>query len=126
MRDPLKTGFDERIKAQNEAKQAMLARFKPKPTVRVLSPEELAAQRLAEKEAIRAKHAAEKEARLRAAAERAEAARQAELERIRAAADAKKGAIKERKALTKAEQEAKKDARMAAYASLRPRSEAVE
>ena len=126
MSDPLKTGFDERIKAQNEAKQAMLARFKPKPKMVVLTPEELAAQRLAEKEAIRAKHAAEKEARARAAAEKAEAARQAELERIRAAADARKGAIKERKALTKAEQKAKKDARMAAYASLRPRSESVE
>jgi hypothetical protein len=118
MRDPLKTGFDERIKAQNEAKKALLAKFKPKPTVVVKTPEELRAEREAEKEALRAKHAAEKLERARIAAEKAEAARQAEIEAIRQAAEARKGAIKERKAMTKAEQKARKEARMAAYATL--------
>ncbi|MBW3559109.1 MAG: hypothetical protein KY446_10415 [Proteobacteria bacterium] len=120
MRDPLKTGFDERIKSQAEAKKALLAKFKPKPTVVVKTPEELRAEREAEKEAIRAKHAAEKLERARIAAAKAEAARQAELEAIRSAAEARKGAIKERKAMTKAEQKARKEARMAAYATLRP------
>ncbi len=120
MRDPLKTGFDERIKSQAEAKKALLAKFKPKPTVVGKTPEELRAEREAEKEAIRAKHAAEKMERARIAAAKIEAARQAELEAIRSAAEARKGAIKERKAMTKTEQKARKEARMAAYATLRP------
>lgn len=120
MRDPLKTSFDERIKSQAEAKKALLAKFKPKPTLVTKSPAELAAEREAEKEAIRAKHATEKVERLRLAAEKAEAARQAEIEAIRQAAEARKGAIKERKAMTKVEQKARKDARMAAYATMKP------
>ena len=49
MRD-LKTGFTDRLTAQQEAKKALLAKFKPKPTVQDPEFELLAAKRAARKE----------------------------------------------------------------------------
>ena len=106
MKDPLKTGHAERLSAQAEAKKALLAKLKPKPTVQAenFEPREQIRQR--ELEAVRAKRAEEKEqARLAA-----EAREQADL-------DAKRVARKERKALTASEQKAKRDARYAARKS---------
>ena len=103
MKDPLKTGHAERQAAAAEAKKALLAKLKPKPTVQAenFEPREVARQR--ELEAVRAKRAEEKEAARLAA----EAKREAELEAIR-------GARKERKSLSKAEQKAARDAKYAA------------
>ena len=103
MKDPLKTGFAERLTAQKEAKQALLAKFKPKPMVAAPvfeSREELRERELA---AVRQARAEAKEvARLEAEA------------RELAALEAKRSDRKERKALTKAEQKAKRDAKYAA------------
>jgi hypothetical protein len=103
MKDPLKTGFTDRLAAQAEAKRAMLSKFKPKPMVQaeVLKSREELRQR--ELEAVRAARAAAKEeARLAA-----EAQRLAEL-------DAKRGERKQRKATTKADQRAAREAKAAA------------
>jgi len=103
MKDPLKTGFAERLTAQQEAKKALLAKLKPKPMVTAPafeSREEIRARELA---AVRQARADAKEA----ARLESEAKAQAELE-------ARRGERKERKALTKAEQKAKRDAKYAA------------
>ena len=103
MKDPLKTGFAERIEAQKEAKKALLAKLKPKPMVTAAvfeSREEIKARELA---AVR-----------QARAEAKEAARLAAIAAEEAALEAKRGERKERKALTKAEQTAKRDANYAA------------
>jgi hypothetical protein len=114
MKDPLKTGFTDRLTAAAEAKKAMLARMKPKPTVTDPNFVDRATRKAEELAAKRALHEAEKEkARLESEARKAleaEAAREAE----EAALEAKRGERKERKALTKAEAKAKRDARYAA------------
>jgi hypothetical protein len=103
MKDPLKTGFADRLTAQAEAKKALLAKLKPKPTVQAEVFESREAIKARELEAVRAARAAAKEEARRIA----EAARLAELE-------AKRDERKERKALTKAEQKARRDAKYAA------------
>ena len=103
MKDPLKTGFAERIESANEAKKALVAKLKPKPTVTAPvfeSREEIKARELA---AVR-----------QARAEAKEAARLAAIAAEEATLEAKRGERKERKALTKAEQKAKRDAKYAA------------
>jgi len=103
MKDPLKTGFAERLTAAQEAKKALVAKLKPKPTVTAAvfeSREEIKARELA---AVR-----------QARAEAKEVARLEALAREEAALDAKRGERKERKALTKAEQKARRDAKYAA------------
>jgi hypothetical protein len=103
MKDPLKTGFAERLTAAQEAKKALVAKLKPRPTITAPvfeSREEIKARELA---AVR-----------QARAEAKEAARLAALAREQALLEAKRGERKERKALTKAEQKAKRDAKYAA------------
>ncbi len=103
MKDPLKTGFAERLTAQQEAKKAMLAKLKPKPMVTAAVFESREEIRARELEAVRQARAEAKEiARLEAEA------------RELAALEAKRSDRKERKALTKAEQKAKRDAKYAA------------
>ena len=107
-------GFTDRLTAQQEAKKALLAKFKPKPAAPDPEFDKLAEKRAAEKE----------EARRRLEAEKAEIRRQKaqkEAERLEAerlaqeAIDAeKRAARKERKQLTKEEQKAARDARYAA------------
>jgi hypothetical protein len=92
MKDPLRTGFAERQKAAAEAKKALLAKFKPKPTVTAstfVSREERLA---AEREAVRlAREQAREEARLaaeaKAEADRIAAAKAAEEARLARAVD---------------------------------------
>jgi len=103
MKDPLKTGFVERLTAQQEAKKALLAKLKPKPMV--------AATVFESREEIKAR---ELEAVRQARADAKEAARLAAEARALAELEAKRGERKERKALTKAEQKAKRDAKYAA------------
>ena len=103
MKDPLKTGFAERLTAQQDAKKALLAKLKPKPTV--------TAEVLESREDIRERElAAVRQAR----AEAKEAARLDTEARELAALEAKRGERKERKSLSKAEQKAKRDAKYAA------------
>jgi hypothetical protein len=103
MKDPLKLGFEDRLSAAAEAKKALVAKLKPKPMVTapdLPSREELRAAELA---VVRQKRAeAKEEARLAAEADE------------QAALDARRGERKERKALTKAEQKARRDAKYAA------------
>ncbi len=98
-----KASFSDRLTTAAESKKALLAKFKPKPTVSDPNFESREALKAAELEAVR-----------QARAEAKAAARQAVLDAEQAALDAKRGERKERKALTKAEQKAKRDARYAA------------
>ncbi len=92
------TGFADRISAQQEAKKAMLAKFKAKPTVQDPDFDKREELRAAELEAVRAARAEAKEkARLEALA------RQEEL------MAAKRAERKERKALEAAEQRVRKE-----------------
>ena len=114
MRDLKQTGFNDRITAQQDAKKALLAKFKPKPTVQDPEFEKLAEKRAAEKEAIRQQHELAKAELRREKAEK-EAARLADEMASQEAIDAeKRAARKERKQLTKEEQKAARDARYAA------------
>lgn len=109
-----RTGFTERLKTAADAKKALLAQLRPKPSVTATDFETTAAKRKADLEQVRLERAEAKVARKQAIAQ-AEADRiQAEEASAAAALDAKRGERKERKALTKAEQKAKRDARYAA------------
>jgi hypothetical protein len=112
------SGLTDRLSAAADAKAALLAKMKPKPTVIDPLFEERAALRDAERKAeldgVRTARADEKEATRQAAAD----ALAADAATIQAAEDAalaeKRGARKERKQLTKAEAQTKRDARYAA------------
>ena len=60
MRDLKQTGFTDRLTAQQDAKKALLARFKPKPAVPDPEFDKLQAKRAAEKEALRQQRELEK------------------------------------------------------------------
>jgi hypothetical protein len=108
------TGFAERLKTASDARMALLAKFRPKPTVTDPSFSDRASRRAAELDLVRKHRAEAKAAAKQAMAEAEDAARQAEADLVAAALDAKRGERKERKALTKAEAKAKRDARYAA------------
>lgn len=107
-------GFSDRLKRAADAKQALMAKFRPKPTVNDPQAPSRAALKAAELEQVRRDRAATKLAKQQAAVEAVEAARLAAEADSAAALDAKRGERKERKALTKAEAKAKRDARYAA------------
>ncbi len=108
------TGFADRLKTASEAKKALLAKFQPKPTVVDPNFADRASLRQAELDHVREERAKAKAAARQAALEAQEAARQALIALEAADLDAKRGQRKERKALTKAEAKAKRDARYAA------------
>lgn len=114
MRDLKNTGFTDRLTAQQEAKKALLARFKPKAAAPDPEFDKLAEKRAAEKEAQRQQHELEKAERRREKAEKEAARLEAEREAQDAIDAEKRAARKERKALTKEEQKARRDARYAA------------
>ena len=103
MKDPYNPGHAERLATASEAKKALLAKMKPKPTVTAPDFESREQLRARELEEVRRARAEAKEA----ARLEAEAREAAELE-------AKRGERRERKALTKAEQKAARDAKYAA------------
>lgn len=109
-----RTGFSERLKTAALAREALLAKLRPKPTVTAAQTPDRSALRAAELERVRAERRQAKTDKQQAAAEAAEAARQADEAAVAASLDAKRGERKERKALTKAEQKAKRDQRYAA------------
>ncbi len=108
------TSFADRQKNASEAKKALLAKFQAKPTVTDPLHAERAAMKAAELEQVRADRATAKAEARQAVADAEEAARQSDAAVEAAALDAKRGERKERKALTKAEAQAKRDARYAA------------
>jgi hypothetical protein len=114
MNDIHNTGFADRLKTASEAKKALLAKFRPKPTVVDPLASERVAMRAAELAQVRADHAATKAAAKQATADAKEAVRQAQADAETAELDARRGVRKERKALTKAEAKAKRDSRYAA------------
>jgi hypothetical protein len=114
MRDLKQTGFTDRLTAQQEAKKALLARFKPKAAAPDPEFDKLAAKRAAEKEALRQQHELAKAEARREKAEREAARLAADAEAHEAVEAEKRAARKERKALTKEEQKAARDARYAA------------
>jgi len=113
MREPKIGGFTERLSSQAEARKALLAKMKPKPTVRPEVFETTAQKKARELEEVRARRAAEKEeARVRA--EAAEAERQEAMandEQLQL--EMKRQERKDRKAAAKAEARAKREAKAA-------------
>jgi hypothetical protein len=114
MRDLKGSSLTDRLAAASEAKAALLAKMKPKEAVTDPLFEEREAMRAAELKAVREARAADKETARQVSAD-AHAAAAADVAAAEEAALAeKRGARKERKQLTKAESQAKRDARYAA------------
>jgi hypothetical protein len=109
-----RAGFAERLKNSAEARKALLAGFTPKPTGTAAKTDERAALRAAALEQVRRERTEAKAAKKQAVADAAAQAQQAEEASAAAELDLKRGERKERKALTKAEAKAKRDARYAA------------
>jgi hypothetical protein len=109
-----KTGFAERLKTAAEAKQALLAKFKPKAAVTDPLFDQRDAMRAAELEGVRHRRAEARAAARQATLDAQDAVRQQAADVEAAALQARRGERKERKALTKAEAKAKRDARYAA------------
>ena len=129
MRDQKIGGFAERLESQAEARKALLAKFKPKPTVTAEVFETRAERKARELEEVRAKRAADKEAARLAAEQAAEAARKAAEEAAEAARlalenneeaqlELKRQERKDRKAVQKEQARAKKD-RLSAYKNMK-------
>ncbi len=114
MRDLKQTGFNDRISAQQDAKKALLAKFKPKAAAPDPEFDKLAEKRAAEKEAIRQQHELAKAEERREKAEKEAARLAAERETEEALEAEKRANRKERKQLTKEEQKAARDAKYAA------------
>ncbi|MBS0410978.1 MAG: hypothetical protein JSR86_13760 [Proteobacteria bacterium] len=105
--------FSDRMKTSAEAKKALLAKFKPKPTVQDPLFDQREAMRQAELERVRTERA-EAKAAAQQAAEEAEAARREALANDEAAQlDAKRAERKERKAMLKADARAKREQKKA-------------
>ncbi len=82
---PKNAHFSDRQAASAAAKQALLAKFKPKPMVQAEAPIDHAAERAARMEEIRRQRQEEKDARQRAREEAAIAAERAKVEAAEAA-----------------------------------------
>ena len=117
-RDLKGSGLTDRLSAAADAKAALLAKLKPKPAVTDPLFDQRAelrkAERQAELDGVRAGRAEEKEAARQAAADALANDHAARAAIEEAALAEKRGARKERKQLTKAEAQAKRDARYAA------------
>ncbi len=105
---PKNSTFSDRQAASLAAKQALLAKFKPKPMVVAETPIDHEAERRARMEAIRTQREAEKLERQRAREEAAAAAEQARLEAIAAAERARIEAEQSTDAQKRAERKARK------------------
>jgi len=114
MQDKLKVGFADRLKTAAAAKQALIAKLRPKPAQTDPQHAERADIRAAELNAVRQERAATKAAKREAAAEAESERRLAEAAAEEAALQLKRGERKERKALSAAEAKAKRDAKYAA------------
>ncbi len=108
------SSFSDRQKRASDAKAALLAKLRPKPTVTNPEAPSREAVKAAELAQVRTARAEAKTAKTEAAAAAVEATRLSEEANSAAQLDAKRGERKERKALTKAEAKAKRDAKYAA------------
>ena len=105
---PKNSTFSDRQAASLAAKQALLAKFKPKPMVVAETPIDHEAERRARIEEVRAQREAEKMERQRAREEAAAAAEQARLEALAAAEQARIEAEQSTDAQKRAERKARK------------------
>lgn len=115
----LRTNFSDRQADAADAKKALLAKFKPKPTVTAEAPVDRAAVREAELEIVRVERAADRERARIAREEAAAAAAAAVAEQEAAALSAKRENRKERKAMEKATSQAKRAERFAGFTGRR-------
>ena len=115
MKQTVNPGFNDRLTAAAEAKKAMLARFKPKPTVVAETFVDRAVVREQELETVRKTRAEEKERQRieRAASEEAQQA--AAFAREQAELEAKRNQRKERKQLEKMDAQSRRAARLSMY-----------
>ena len=113
-RDLKGSGLTDRLSAAAEAKAALLAKLKPKPTVTAPPSISRAEAREVELKAVRQARADGKDAARLAAAHKVATAAAAVAAGEEAALAEKRGLRKERKQLTKAEAQSKRDARYAA------------
>jgi len=107
-------GHTQRQKTAADAKAALLAKFKPRPTSTDPRFEDRAAARAAELSKVRQDRSEARALRRQAVADAAQAAIDTEAALAADALTAKRGERKERKALSAAEAKAKRDARYAA------------
>lgn len=107
-------GHSQRQKTAADAKAALLAKFKPRPTNTDPRFDDRAALRAAELANVRQERSAARTARREAVAAAAQALIDADAAIAAEALSAKRGERKERKALSAAEAKAKRDARYAA------------
>ena len=108
-------GFNDRLTAAAEAKKAMLARFKPKPTVVADNLVDRAARREQELEAVRQARLEERERQKIERAASEEAPRAAAMAAEQAALEAKRNQRKERKQLEKMDAQSRRAARLSMY-----------
>jgi len=114
MKELQRTGFAERLKTAAEARKALLADFRPKPAVTDPNFEGRAALQAARLQEVRSDRAEAKIAKKQAAVDAEALAQQALDEAVVGTLQLQRGERKERKALSKAEAKAKRDARYAA------------
>ena len=108
-------GFNDRLTAAADAKKAMLARFKPKPTVVAENLVDRTARREQELEAVRQARAEDKERQRTERALAEEAARAARMADEQAMLEAKRSQRKERKQLEKIDSQSRRAARLSMY-----------
>lgn len=114
MKAPIQTTFQDRLAASRDAKAALLAKFKPKPTVTDQTTfAEREAQRAAEREKVRLEREAAKEAARLAKLAQEEAKREALLNDEQHQLELKRQERKDRKAAAKEEARLRKEAKKA-------------
>jgi len=113
-RDLKGSSLTDRLSTAADAKAALLAKLKPKPTVTAPPSASRAELKEVELKAVRQARADDKETARAAAADKAASAAAAVAADEEAALAQKRGLRKERKQLTKAEAQSKRDARYAA------------
>ena len=109
------TNFTDRLSTAAEAKKALIAKMKVKPTVTAPEPINRDAEREAKREELRLARLAEKEKQREARAIREEAARLAVHAAEQAALEAKRAERKERKSNEKMDAQARRAERLSAY-----------
>jgi hypothetical protein len=108
-------GFNDRLTAAADAKKAMLARFKPKPTVVADNMVDRETRRQQELDVVRVARVEERERQKTERAASEEAIQAAEMERERVALEAKRSERKERKQLMKMDAQGRRAARLSMY-----------
>jgi hypothetical protein len=114
MNETTRTTFATRLQTAADAKKALLAKFKPKAAVADPLFDTRETVRAEELARVRADRSEARAAARQAVADAAAAAQQILDDEAASTLSAKRGAIKERKALSAAEAKAKRDSRYAA------------